>query len=397
LSDLSGVPKGTISKIEIGDVKRPDFQTVLSLGEALNTPIETIVEYYVEVEARSDHLMRIYGTALTQGGSIELIRKVATKYLDSQNEDSLELTEKLFQSINSIQDTSIKISLYDLIIDYSRSHGIMPYIAKGMYQKYLIERNDFSKLKETYYNGKYLLHYSYFLLQEDQIELYYKLGVHAHSLRLYHESVNYCKRILAEDDGSSPYRIHALAILSDSYYGLEKYEESELYSLQFKQFNYPNTHEHSVLMEAVFNAAKGKTDKAIKELEKFLETCGNTSVFSASRHLLRLYLKQKNFDGAKSVIESDRLNSTIIDKENPLTYYWYGEYLRLIGEYYLAIGDIDNSINHLLEGAMYFSKINDSIKEKECLDKIVCMHIENNISMGENILKKLNQFHNVSI
>ncbi|MDR0266524.1 helix-turn-helix transcriptional regulator, partial [Paenibacillus sp.] len=56
LSDLSGIPKGTISKIEKGDVKRPEDQTIMSLGRALNIPIETLVDYYVEVENRSDHL-----------------------------------------------------------------------------------------------------------------------------------------------------------------------------------------------------------------------------------------------------------------------------------------------------------------------------------------------------
>lgn len=159
----------------------------------------------MEIERRSDSLLHILYTTIQHKSSHELIRKVATKYLESSNEDSFDLTEKLYQNIGSIEDTSIKLSLYNLILDHSRSHGMMPYIAKGMYQRYLIERNDFSKLKESYYIGKYVLHYADFLPQQDRIELYYKLGVHAYNLRIYNESIEHCKKILTEDDGSNPY------------------------------------------------------------------------------------------------------------------------------------------------------------------------------------------------
>ncbi|MDR0267276.1 MAG: transcriptional regulator [Paenibacillus sp.] len=363
----------------------------MSLGRALNIPIETLVDYYVEVENRSDHLMRIYETALTQAGSIEIIRKVAAKYLESQNEDSQELTDKLFESIGHIEDTSIKISLYDLIIDYSRSHGIMPYIAKGLYQKYLIERNNFDRLKETYYSGKYVLNYMNFLIQEQQIELYYKLGVHAYNLRLYRESVDFCKRILAEDNGTSPYRVHALGVLRDSYYRLGKFEESELYFLQFKQFCYPNKHEQSTLMEALFNAKRGHTTLAIEQLQTFLKTCSDAFILSTANDLIRLYLEQNNTEGIKSVLENSRI-IPIVDKLNPFDYYKYGEYFRLIGEYFSIIDDFDKSISHLLKGAAYFSKINDSDKEKECLNKIMRIHTENNLTMGDHILKKLSNY-----
>ncbi|MCY9553075.1 transcriptional regulator, partial [Paenibacillus apiarius] len=60
---------------------------------------------------------------------------MAVKYLESSNEDSLDLIEKLNQTVVSAQNEPIQLSLYNLIVDYSRSHGIMPYIAKGLYQK----------------------------------------------------------------------------------------------------------------------------------------------------------------------------------------------------------------------------------------------------------------------
>ena len=103
LSELSGIPKGTISRIENGEVKRPQFSTVHPLAKALNIPLETLIDYYVEIERRSDSLLHILHTTIQHKSNNELIRKVATKYLESCNEDSYDLTEKLYQNIDSIK------------------------------------------------------------------------------------------------------------------------------------------------------------------------------------------------------------------------------------------------------------------------------------------------------
>ncbi|WP_042228775.1 helix-turn-helix domain-containing protein [Paenibacillus popilliae] len=48
LSEMSGIPKGTISKIEKGDVKRPEFETIRPLAMVLKIPLETLIDYYIE-------------------------------------------------------------------------------------------------------------------------------------------------------------------------------------------------------------------------------------------------------------------------------------------------------------------------------------------------------------
>lgn len=388
LSELSGIRKGTISKIENGEVNRPEFSTVHPLTMALKIPFETLIDYYVELEKRSDSLQQILQTAIQQKSSSELIRKVATKYLES-NEDSLDLTEKLFQTINSIDDTLIKLTLYNLIIDYSRSHGIMLYIAKGMYQKYLIERNDFSKLKETYYSGKYALHYVDFLPQSDRVELFYKLGVHAFNLRLYHESIEHCKRVL---QGENPHKVNALGVLRDAYFSIGEYTESELYSLQYKQFNnYPHTRENIVLMEALFNAKRGNVKQAIEQLSTFLETCSNDSAILATNQLLQLYLQQNNLEGAKAILNGCKINS-ILDKNNPFVYAKYADFFKIKGDYYLAVGNYGKSISCMLESALYYSKVNAAVQEKECLSTIMKIHLEYNVP-AQSTFEKLNSYY----
>ncbi|NKI22287.1 helix-turn-helix transcriptional regulator [Paenibacillus dendritiformis] len=393
LQEAVGVDKGSLSRIENREVKRPDFQSILSIAAELDIPHNDIVEQYIEIGHKSEVIYTILQNELTTLEHPSLVPKIAAKFLESPNEDSLFLVGKLYREIDSIENDSIKLSLYDLILDYSRSHGIMPYIAKSMYQRYLIERNDFNRLKETYHSGKYILHYAGFLPQEEQLELHYKLGVHAYHLRIYDESIEHCKKVLAEDNGHSPYKIYALGVLRDAHFGLKEYKEAEMYSLQYKQFNYPNTQEHVILMEALFNAVKGNTAQAIEQLWSFLETCSDAFALPATKHLLQLYLEQRNLEGAKVVIEGSKVSLSIIDKRNPLTYSEYADYLRLQSEYYLAIGDFDHHISRLMEGAFYYSKVNDAIKEKECLNMIIRSHIEQNIPMHKPALEKLSTYY----
>ncbi|NEZ42880.1 helix-turn-helix domain-containing protein [Paenibacillus alvei] len=390
LSELSGVHRGTISRIENGEVKRPEFSSVHLLATALNIPFETLVDSYVEIEKKADTLLSMLQTTIAEGSNAELIKKVATKYLRSPNQDSIDLTEKLYQQINSIEDTSIKLSLYNLIIDYSRSHGIMPYIAKGLYQQYLIERNDFSKLNETYYSGKYILNYMDFLPQHEKIELYYKLGIHALNLKLFRESIENCKNVLVY--GDSPYKVHALGVLRDAHFGLGEYKESELYSIQYKQFDYPHIRENTLLMEALIHAKQGKIDLSIQQLSSFVETCSHDYVVPAINQLLRLYLQRKELDQVGKLIENSEIDPTVLNQNNPLVRSRYADHLQLKGEYYFAVGEAEKGISYVLESALEYSKINDTIEEKKCLNMVVSYHLENNISMNKGTLEQLGTY-----
>lgn len=390
LSELSGINKGTISRIEKSEIKRPDFSTVRLLTTSLDIPFETLVDYYVEKEKRSDLLFDILQATILRRSSTELIRKVAAKYLESPNEESLDLTEKLYKHINPIEDTSMKLSLYNLIIEHSRSHGIMPYISKGLYQRYLIERNDFSKLKETYYSGKYILNYIDFLPQHEKIELYYKLGIHALNLKHFQESIEHCKNVLVH--GDSPYKVHAVGVLRDAYFGLGEYKESELYSIQYKQFDYPHIRENTLLMEALINARQGRVDLSVQQLSSFLEKCSSDFVVPATNQLLRLYLQRKELEQAGRIIENGAIDPSFLTQSNPLVRSRYADHLQLKGEYYLAVGEPEKGISYLLDGAMEYSKINDTIEEKKCINMVVNYHLGNNISMNKGTLEQLDAY-----
>ncbi|MFD3270344.1 helix-turn-helix domain-containing protein [Paenibacillus dendritiformis] len=73
LSDLSGIPKGTISRIENEEVKRPEFGTIQPLASSLGIPFEEVVERYIEIDKRSHSLLEILKSAISRGAEIELI------------------------------------------------------------------------------------------------------------------------------------------------------------------------------------------------------------------------------------------------------------------------------------------------------------------------------------
>jgi len=388
LSERSGIQKGTVSKIENDEVKRPEFSTVQPLAAALNISLDTLIDYYVEIEKRPDSLLHILQFTIQHQSSKETVCKVASKYLESANEDSYDLTNKLYTIINSIEDSTIQLTLYNLIIGYSRSHGIMPYIAKGMYQRYLIERNDFSKLKETYHDGKYILLYSDFLSLSERIELYYKLGVHAYNIRLYSESIEHCKEILTEN--IIEHKVNALGILRDAYFALEEYEESEFYALQYKQFNYPYVQDNIILMDAMFASHRGEFEKAQFMLTSFLETCKSDAAILAINQLLQIHIKQNNHKMAEVLINNNEISP--ISEDNPFVYQKYADHLHLRGQYYLSIGDYAKSINSLIQAALYYAKVDDTFKEKDCLNTVMRIHLDYDIPT-QDTFEKLSTYY----
>lgn len=121
---------------------------------------------------------------------------------------------------------------------------------------YLIERDDFTRLRAVYESGKHIVQYAQSLTSEDRVTLYYKLGVHALNLCLYQQSIELCLHVLREADANNWYYINALGIIRDSYFYIENYEKSEYYSRLYSQYDYPHIKTYSILMTASLNAKR---------------------------------------------------------------------------------------------------------------------------------------------
>ncbi|WP_197260195.1 helix-turn-helix domain-containing protein [Paenibacillus dendritiformis] len=206
LAELSGVSSGSISKIENGEIRRPDYKTIQPIISVLEIPLDEVLDPFMLTNPRSDTLCKLlYDSFSLQNASLST--KIASYLLESEDENSEAIAAKLLLDVQQLVDnTEIKLALLDTLIAYARSHGMQSFVARGALQKYLVERDDFSKLEETFQSGKYILHYTEFLTTDERITLYYKLGVHAYNLRKFSESIELGKRAIIEDESESSFK-----------------------------------------------------------------------------------------------------------------------------------------------------------------------------------------------
>ncbi|MGG0753150.1 helix-turn-helix domain-containing protein [Brevibacillus laterosporus] len=156
LGRMTGISKGVLSKIESGETKRPELRTLKPIADVLEIPYEEIIERYVDVEHRIDILDQLLSESI-EISNISLITKVAQQIMKSPNEDTYVILEHLYNRSCSIVDNEVRLVMYDVIIKYARLHGVPKYIAKGLLQKYLIERTDLKHLEDTFKNGEEIL------------------------------------------------------------------------------------------------------------------------------------------------------------------------------------------------------------------------------------------------
>ncbi|MFW5435502.1 helix-turn-helix domain-containing protein [Paenibacillus apiarius] len=374
LEEMTGVGKGIISKIENGETKRPEFKTMHALASVLDTAYPNIVELYLSVEQRADVLMSILKESIYSGPS--LCYKIAAQFLRDEKKDSTELVGQLYRFAGSIEDAeSVRLSLYKLIIKYSRTHGIQDYFAKALLQEYLIERDNLELLHSTYHTGKNIAHYVQFLSSEEQISFYYKIGAHAYQLNKHQESIDFCKQVLILDTTDSVTKAHALSFISFSYYFLDNYDMAEHYLRQYCTFQFPFVQENADFMTAKLNGKKGNVELAIHQMEQCLEKSAHK--VNIIYDLFDLYLQQNNLDAIEKLfqreehlIEAERSNHPSLIAELALYYKNKSEYYKLIAMH-------EQSVDCLLKSITMFVSVDRHTNAYECIELLFDRLYEN--------------------
>jgi len=333
LAESSGIHIGTISKIENEDVKRPEYTTLRPLVEALRIPLDTVVELYISVDKRAEMRLHILQDVIQHSGSAVLAQKVGAKFLESPSDDSHSLVERLYSFTASVEHKEIRLALCQLIVDYSRDHGIMPFLAKGLLQVYLIERDDFTRMRAVYESGNHIVMYAHFLSMEDRIMFYYKLGIHAYNLFLYPESIDLALHVVQEAEPDNEYYVHALFILRGAYYQIGNYDKSEYYTHLYSQYDGPYIKENTLLIKAQLHAKRGNTDLAIAQLTSLLETCDQNTALLALNQLMIIYLQEHRLQEANDLLSYPIDPKHIIDN-NPNTISQLAEYYHHRAEYF---------------------------------------------------------------
>ncbi|MFS1513677.1 helix-turn-helix transcriptional regulator [Chengkuizengella sp. SCS-71B] len=390
LEELTNVDKASISRIESGQIRRPSLDTIQKINSILNIPYEELIEQYIKVEDRADILFNVLHE-LVEGKNLYIITKVAMKALQYPVEDSLDLVEKLYDIIENIEEPSIRVALYQAIIVYSRAHGIMPYLAKGMLQAYLIERDDFSKLRSTYESGKGILLYEEFLTSEEQGVMYYKLSVHAYNLCLFEESIEFGKKAL-DAKIRDRMRVSTLITLSNSYYNLGDYKQTKEYFSQYKEFSFPEVEGRSKLTEANLHSLLGEYQLAISILQENLSQYGDDSLLHAVNQLIKLYLQMHKLLDVKELLKlEERLLS--IPCVTPFKKAELALYYKLKGDYYVLLKRVREGAKCYLEAATRYAKVDLISKESECLRQIMNIHKDNKEDIDFSIFGNLENYY----
>lgn len=362
-----------------------------SLGELIKSYLQMnidIADQYIEIEHKPEVIYSILQNELETLKHPALIPEIAAKFLESSN--GADGVKKLYRLIDSVDDTSIQLSVYNLIIDYSRAHGFLPYIAKGLNRKYMIERNDFSKLKETYQLGKYVLDYAQFLNDKERIIFYYSIGVHAFSLMNYDESVFYMKHVVEHDNPEySQCVANAYFGLCSSFYYMGDYKASQFYLDEYSKYPFPDVADNVHFTSACIEGKRGNIENSICKLRSYLQKTSEYNIVFAVVELLELYIQKNDSHSAKTLLayEQQMVKSLQDIRTTPFKRSFLARYYQLMGDIlyhedmeksldcymksaleYAGIGQYDNSVNSL--SYIFQAIAKGAIVDKETLNKL---------------------------
>ncbi|UHA72737.1 helix-turn-helix domain-containing protein [Paenibacillus sp. 481] len=393
LESLINVSKGSLSRIENGETKKPDFKIIQATASVLNIPFHEYVEIYIEIEQKSASLMSILEIAITSPQNAWIAPKIATKFLETEREDSVTLIEKLYSITLTINDNHVKIDLYQSIIDYSRGHGIMPYIAKGMYRQYEIVRNDFSKLQSTYDSGKNILNYSDFLNPAEQLRLYYRLAIHAFSLMKYEESIELSQFVIQNDEQNGVLKANAIFNICNCYYYLGRYENSKSYLAEYSKFSLPHIEDNAKMMTGCISGKTGNLELGVKQLEAYLSDPSEYNITYAVVQLMDFYIIKKDFNSAKYLFKYEEqmilsLQDRLATPENraKLAYYY-----KLKGDLLLSDNDARDALACYRISTLKYAGISNFEKAFDSLSFITKAIVDDSSLLDMDLILEFNQ------
>jgi len=377
LEELSGVAIPVIAKLENGEIKRPCFDTVHALCTALHVPYSDIVKLFLSVETRAEFLLSLFKHSATEEPS--LCSLIAQSFLRDDQKDSYDLVDELFSLVPSIQDRSVQLSLFKLISNHSRLHGIQTYLAKALLQQYLIERDDFHRLSTTYDVGMSILDYVHFLTQEEKVTFYYKLGVHAYHLSKYKEAIQIFENIDALNIEDAEIRAWIFIVFCSSYIHLGELDIATSYLKLAETYEIPLIKENIQFFTGQLNAKKGNIDTAIRQLQQCIKHASYK--INAVNILFNLYLEREEWSNIEKLIAEEHhfLNLQIKhpDKMEENAYYYENK-----SKYYNLQHSFNNQLECLFKSANIYAKIDQHQKAYNCFE-LICKSISNKTNISE--------------
>ncbi|WP_088832052.1 helix-turn-helix domain-containing protein [Paenibacillus tyrfis] len=375
LEELTGVSKSVLNRIERGETKRLEFKNLKAIATTFPAQYSEIMECYLEEENRINTLFEVLEEVTTCEESFLLVPKVGARILELHTVKTEESLQRLFDFTRTVNHDSLKISLYAIIIKYSRERGVPYYVAKGLLQKYLIERNDFEKLEESFQSGQEILHYTNFLSREEKTTSYFRMALHAYAIKKFEECIQLCEKglLLEEEDTELKARVYLAMI--NSFSQLRDYEAVERHLNIFEKMKNDFVVVPAKATRAFTKARKREYDVAIPMLRKYLEELGKEYRLHIADELLEIYFQLGDLESIAEILEKEEE----LLPEHPQTPHKYttvGRFHRYKGFYQLSKGLLDEGIENYVKSLESFGSVNALEEKDKFMKELLSYHIK---------------------
>lgn len=391
LARRCSINKSVISKIEQGETRRPEMKTMLPIAKVLEIPITEILEYYVDVEQRPDVLLDLIKEVI-ELNDLRLTTKSALRFLQSAHEESYLLLERLFSFTGTLTDNRFQLPLYDVIIKYAREHGIQTYLAKGLLQMYLIERQDLKHLEESFRVGEEILHYVNFLSTNELITFYYIMSLHAHNIKNYQASIELGKLGHAIDSTDNELKEQVALAICNSYYRMNDITGLEQHLNMYVELGYQFIAERENYYRAVILTKNGHHHEAIPLLKECVENSKNQRLHRVN-FLLETLLKINDTYSSQQILDQEEKNFAF-DFINPDNFSELGAYYKIKGSFLITQNRFNEGIEAYLMGMNFFGKINDREGIMECSEAIYTFYLEQGKDINLELLGGIKEVYN---
>jgi transcriptional regulator with XRE-family HTH domain len=393
LEEKSGVSKSSISRIENGETKRPELITLLRIFEALDVQYEEIIELYISNETRNSSLHDLLLEAI-QLSNEDLIIKIVSRILENPKEKTEDSVEILYNTALNVENTEIKLVLFNQLAQYCRIRGIQPYMSKALFHRYRIERNNPHRLEETFRHGEEVLYYIEFLSHEERINLCYLMAFDAHDLKKYEQCIELGKMGHAEDSTSNEIKERIALAICNSYMRMGKFEDMESHIEMYEKLGYRFIMERSKYLRAIILSKTGHYQEAIPLLRECVGEATKNNLIHRVNDLIEALLYVNDVNSIEQVITTEEHNFSF-DFNNAYNFSGIGNYYKNKGAFLVSRGHFNEGMDAYLQSIVYYGKINRIEEIMSCAVEINMQHCELKKDMDLELLKKLNEVYNM--
>ncbi|TGV30019.1 XRE family transcriptional regulator [Mesorhizobium sp. M00.F.Ca.ET.186.01.1.1] len=393
LAERTGISKTALSRMESGATKRPGFSQWKKIASALKIPYVDVISVYLSTTERPASIQLLLNEAISLN-SQALVRKAAQKLLDTPKMDTFLALDYLHQLAKETEDSSTKLALHEVMIEFTRKRGIPFYLAKNLYARYLLERDDFSRFEETFQRGKELLHYIDLLQPLERIDYYYRMGVHAYILDYYSESIELCGKALMEDrTNDSRQKASALISVVNAYLRLGYLILAEQYLELYEKSEYADFRKKH--LRALLHAKKGEYDQAIALYNECLHEAKPSERITIASDLLDVYFETEQNGAIQELIATEDTFLSVDTHPNRIKH--AARYFKRKGICLISMELEEEGIDSLTQSIAFYRQIGAAAKMVEGFETIFKYHLANRKDVSFETVENIAEIFRASL